>query len=120
MRRILIRIAINALSLWVAAGLIGGITLQSGVWQLVLAAIVFGLVNALLKPLFILLSLPAVVLSLGLALIVINAAILAIADELTATIDVDGFGSALLGAIVISIVSWLANQTFPDLERRRR
>ena len=114
MRRILIRIAINAVALWVAAGLIGGITLKAGLWQLLLAAVIFGLINAVLKPLFILLSLPAVLLSLGLALIVINAAILSIADALTKAITVDGFGSALLGAIVISVVSWGAGQLFPD------
>ena len=115
MRRILIRIAINAIALWVAAGLIGGITLKAGLWQLLLAAVVFGVVNAFLKPLFILLSLPAVLLSLGLALVVINAAILSIADALTEAITVDDFfWSAILGAVVISAVSWLAGKVFPD------
>jgi putative membrane protein len=118
MQRIVIRIAINAVALWVAAGLVGGITLEAGFWQLVLAAAIFGVVNALLKPLFILLSLPAVLLSLGLALIVINAVLLAITDALTDALEVDGFGSALLGAIVISVVSWVVGKVLPDPKRR--
>lgn len=120
MQRILIRIAINAIALWVAAGLVGGITLKAGLWQLLLAAVVFGIVNALLKPLFILLSLPAVLLSLGLALIVINAAVLSIADALTKAITVDDFfWSAILGAIVISLVSWVAGAIFPDPKEKK-
>ena len=101
--------------MWVAAGLVGGITLEGGLWQLLLAAAVFGIVNAFLKPLFIILSLPALLLSLGLALVVINAAILSIADALTGAITVDDFfWSAILGAIVISIVSWVAGRLFSD------
>ena len=119
MQRILIRIVINAIALWVAAALIGGITLEAGLWQLLLAAVVFGIVNAFLKPLFILLSLPAVLLSLGLALVIINAAILSIADALTGAITVDGFWSAILGAIVISVVSWIAGGLFSDRDDKR-
>lgn len=115
LQRILIRIVINAVALWVAAGLVGGITLEGGLWQLLLAAAVFGIVNAFLKPLFIILSLPALLLSLGLALVVINAAILSIADALTGAITVDDFfWSAILGAIVISMVSWVAGRLFSD------
>ena len=117
MQRILVRIAINAIALWVAAGLISGITLDAGLWQLVIAAAVFGIVNALLKPLFIFLALPAVLLSLGFALIAINAVLLLITDNFTAALEVDGFWSAILGAVVISIVSWMAGQVFPDTKR---
>ncbi|MDH3731515.1 MAG: phage holin family protein [Acidimicrobiia bacterium] len=117
MKRIVIRIAINALALWVAAGLIGGITLEEGFWKLVLAAAVFGIVNAFLKPLLILLSLPAVILSLGIALIVINAVLLVITDALTDALEIENFGSALLGALVISAVSWAAGRLLPDKNR---
>lgn len=118
MKRIVIRIAINALALWVAAALIGGINLESGFWKLVLAAAVFGVVNALLKPLLILFSLPAVILTIGIALIVINAVLLVITDALTDALEIDNFGSALLGAMVISAVSWAAGQLLPDKDRR--
>ena len=114
MRRILIRIVINAVALWAAAGLISGIELESGFWQLVLAAAVFGIVNALLKPLFIFLALPALLISLGMALVVVNAVLLLITDYFTAALEVDGFWSAILGAAIISVVSWVAGQVFPD------
>ena len=117
MRRIIIRIAINAIALWVAAGLITGIELESGFWQLVLAAAIFGIVNALLKPLFIFLALPALLISLGMALIIVNALLLLITDYFTAALEVDGFWSAILGAAIISVVSWVAGQVFGDPKR---
>lgn len=117
MKRIVIRIAINALALWVAAGLIGGITLEEGFWKLVLAAAVFGIVNAFLKPILILFSLPAVILTVGIALIVINAVMLVITDALTDALEIENFGSAVLGALVISAVSWAAGRLLPDKNR---
>ncbi|MEE8331169.1 MAG: phage holin family protein [Acidimicrobiia bacterium] len=120
MKRIAIRIAINALALWVAAGLIGGITLEEGFWKLVLAAAVFGIVNAFLKPILILFSLPAVILTVGLALIIINAVLLVITDALTDALEIENFGSAVLGALVISAVSWAAGRLLPDKNRNNR
>jgi putative membrane protein len=113
-QRILIRIAINALALWAAAGLITGISLENGFWKIVLVGAIFGIVNALLKPVLVVLSIPFIVVTFGIALIVLNAVLLLITDALTDSLTVDGFGSAVLGAIVISIVSWTAGQLLPD------
>jgi putative membrane protein len=113
-RTIIIRILINMLALWVAAGILSGIDLEGGFVKILIVAAIFGLVNAVIKPVVTLLALPFVVLTLGLALIVINAAMLLITDALTDSLSIENFGWALLGAIVISIVSWGASMLLPE------
>ena len=81
-------------------------------------AVIFGIVNAVLKPLLVVLSIPFIVVTLGIALIVINALMLLITDYFTASLTVDDFGAALLGAIVISVVSWTAGRVLPDPKKR--
>lgn len=113
-QRILIRMAINGVALWIASLLIDGIKLAEDFWKIVLVVVIFGLVNALVKPVAKLLSLPFIVLTLGIFILVINAVMLLITDWLTASLEVDGFFDALLGAIVISIVSWALTIFIPD------
>ncbi len=108
--KIILTISINALALWLAAGLISGIELESGFFKILLVAIIFGIINAVVKPIVTILSIPFIIVTFGLALVVINAAMLLITDALTRSIEVDGFGAAILGALVISVVSWAANQ----------
>lgn len=117
MRRIVIRIAINAVALAAAAGIVGGITLEGGFWSVLLVAAIFGLVNAVIKPIVILLALPALILTIGMALVAINALMLVITDAFTTALDVEGFGSALLGALVISAVSWVVGRALSDEKR---
>ena len=109
-----IRVLINAVALWAAASIIDGIDLSSRFVSVLAVAIVFGLVNAFLKPIAKLLAFPFVVVTLGLFTVVVNAAMLLVTDWLSAGLEVDGFGSALLGAIVISIVSWLLSIFIPE------
>ena len=110
-----IRALITAVGLWAAAELVDGIHLdpdRSIVYLLVVALLV-GLLNATVRPLLALLSLPLVVATLGLFLLIINAATLAIAFAISARFDLgvtsDGFVPTLLAAIIVSVVSWLAN-----------
>lgn len=122
MINLLIRLAVNAVALWIAAWVVGGIDLSSGFWSILLVAIIFGVVNALIKPLATLLSIPAIILTLGLFTLVVNAAMLGLTAALTDSLDIDGFWSALLGAIVISLVSWALSMFLPDdddFDRRR-
>lgn len=114
---IAIRVVVNALSLWAAASLIDGIELSSSAGSVLLVAVIFGLVNALLRPIALLLSLPLLILTLGLFTVVVNAAMLAITDSLSGGLEVDGFGPAVLGAIVISVVSWALSSFLPDKQR---
>jgi putative membrane protein len=114
MRNLVIRIFMNAVALWVAAQVVGGITLSDAFWPVVLVAAVFGLVNGLIRPLVLLLSFPIVVLTLGLFTLVVNALMLLLTAALVDALTVEGFLAALLGSIVISVVSLLFSILFPS------
>jgi putative membrane protein len=104
----LIRLAISALGLWIADYLLDGITIDR-TGSLVLAALVLGVVNAVVRPIFVLLTFPLTLLTLGLFLLVVNAAMLGLVAALVPGFHVASFGSALLGSIVVSLVSWAAS-----------
>ena len=118
---LLIRVAVNAAALAAAAWLLDGIRLTESdhrVLTLLGVAVVFGLINAFITPVIKVLSLPFIILTLGLLLWVINAAMLMltsrIADSLGLGFEVDGFGTALLGALVISIVGAVLGSLVDD------
>lgn len=104
----LIRLLITALGLWVAQAIVPGMEIQ-GFGTLLAAALLLGIVNAFVRPLIILLTLPITVLSLGLFLLVVNAAMLGLVAAFLDGFVVRGFFSALLGSIVVSITSWIAS-----------
>jgi putative membrane protein len=104
----LIRLAIGAFGLWVAQSLVSGIAIE-GTSILILAAFLLGIVNAVVRPIFVLLTLPLTLLTLGLFLLVVNALMLELVAALVPGFHVASFGSALLGSIVVSIVSWAAS-----------
>lgn len=108
------RLAINAIALWVAATVVSGIRMDAGLGTILLIALVFGVVNAFLKPIAILLSLPALILTLGLFAIVINAAMLGLTAALFESFQIDGFWSAVVGALVVSLVSWVLSMLLSD------
>ena len=114
--RIIIRLLINAAALWVAAYLIDGIGLEGDALSILIVAAIFGLVNAFIKPIVKLLSLPVRIITLGLFAIVINAAMLGLTAAVSDALTVDGFVSALLGALVISVVSAVLGWVIPDEE----
>lgn len=109
MRHILIRLLINAVALFAAVKLIPGMHFTGGIGQLLLVAFVFGLVNAVVRPILTLLSCPLIVVTLGLFLLVINAVMLWLTSWLSTRFalgfQVDGFLPAVLGGLVIGIVS---------------
>jgi putative membrane protein len=120
MRNILIRLFVNAVALWVAARLVSGIQLTEDLWSIVLVAAVFGIVNALIKPIALFFSLPFLLLTLGLFTLVINALMLLMTDALLSSLEVEGFWAAFLGSLVISVVSILFSALLPDGERKER
>jgi putative membrane protein len=105
---ILIRMVITAAGLWLASALVPGIAIASG-GTLILAALVLGIVNAVVRPILVVLTLPITLLSLGLFLWVINAAMIGLAAWLLDGFHVAGFGSALLAAIIVSVTGWIGN-----------
>lgn len=103
---------ICTVSLAVAAWMIEGITIQNG-WALLFAALVVGFLNAFLRPILLLLTLPINILTLGLFTFVINALMILFTTAIVGGFSVNGFGSALLAAIVMSIVSFFLNLFLP-------
>ena len=112
--RLIIRILVNAAALWLAAQIASGIELSGNIWAILLVALIFGVINAIIKPIVKLFSLPILVVTLGLFALVINAAMLALTAALTDNLSVDGFLPAILGALVISIVGAVLNAIIPD------
>ena len=108
MRGFLLRILIVAAGLWVASKVVPGVEITDG-WSLLWAALVLGIVNAIVRPVVIILTLPLTILTLGLFLLVINAAMLSMVAWILDGVTVAGFWSAFFGAIVISITGWLAS-----------
>ena len=102
---------ITAFALWAATELVPGLEVR-GVFSLLLAALGFGLVNAFVRPVAVLLSLPLTVLTLGLFLLVVNAAMLGLTALLVPGFHVVGFWPAFWGAVVVSITSWAATRLF--------
>ena len=108
--RLLLRLIINAVALWVAVRLVPGISFDGNPVLLVVVALVFGVINTIVKPIVTLFSLPAVLLTLGLFLLVINALMLWftgwLSTQLGLGFHVEGFVAAFLGAILVSLVAW--------------
>lgn len=112
---LLIRLAITAMSLWVAAGIIPGIEIE-GTGNIFMAALLLGIVNAFIRPIAVILTLPISAITLGLFLLVINAAMLGLVAYLMDDFVIHGFFSAILGSFIISVVSTWAMWTIAPKE----
>ncbi|WP_062983753.1 phage holin family protein [Nocardia anaemiae] len=124
--QLLIRLIINAVAIWLAAAWVDKIEILSPadkgngakVIVILAVAVVFTLVNALIKPIVKLLSLPLVIVTLGLFLLVINALMLWLTAKITETTDyglrVDGFWAAVWGGIIVAVVNWILGVLVPD------
>lgn len=119
MTRLVLRLIINALALWVAAWAVPGVTLQGDLWELFVVAIIFGLVNALIRPVVRFLALPLLVLTLGLLTFVINAFMLWLTAALTESLVVTGFWPAFWGALVVSVVSFVLSLLLGEKVRKK-
>ena len=127
--RFLLRLVANAAALAVATWLLAGIQLTAvgtgdKVLVLLVVALVFGIVNAVVKPVFTAVTACLVLLTLGLFLLVINALMLLLTSWVAGKIGigwyVDGFWTALLGSIIVSVVSFVLNAFLPDRNQPRR
>jgi putative membrane protein len=120
--RFLIWVIVNALALAAATALLGGIeltgdTTQDKIVTLVLVALIFGVINAVIAPVVKLLSLPFIILTLGLLLLVINALMLMltgwISEQFGLDFAVHGFWTAVVGSIIITIATWILELVLP-------
>jgi putative membrane protein len=115
----LLRAAITALALWVASELLDGIHFTTP-GKLVLAAILLGLVNAVVRPVAFILTLPITVVTLGLFLLVLNAAMIGLVAWLVPGFTISGFWTAVGGAIIVALVSWAASTVIGNTGRIER
>ncbi|MGD9387169.1 MAG: phage holin family protein [Gammaproteobacteria bacterium] len=108
MNGFLVRMLISAISLWLAALVVPGMHLE-GILTVLGAALVLGIVNAFIRPVVVLLTLPLTIITLGLFLLVVNAMMLGLVSAMFAGFSISGFWSAVFGAIFVSFFSWLAS-----------
>jgi len=104
----LLRAAITALGLWVASEIFQGLHFASPT-KLIVAAVLLGVVNAFVRPLAFILTLPLTVLSLGLFLLVLNAAMVGLVAWMVPGFEISGFWTAVGAALIVSLVSWAAS-----------
>ncbi len=111
--RLLLVWALNAIALLAVAYIFPGVQIQD--WQsAAIAALVLGLVNTLVKPILVLLTLPVTILTLGLFLFVLNALLFWAVASMVPGFHVNGFWAAVLGAILYSVIGWVLSQLLPD------
>ncbi|MDH3214956.1 MAG: phage holin family protein [Candidatus Krumholzibacteria bacterium] len=108
MRGLILRMLISALGIWVAARIVPQVQIV-GMGPLLAAALLLGIVNAIVRPIFIFLTLPITILTLGVFLLVVNAAMIGLVAALLDGFVVGGFLPALLASIIVSITGWFAS-----------
>lgn len=105
--RFLFRWFVSSLGLWIAAGLLGSSIDYHSFGAIIIAGLVLAMVNTLVKPLVVLISLPALLITLGLFMIVINGLMVMLAGKLYGGLHVTNFGAAMLAGMVIGLVNYL-------------
>ena len=108
MKGFFVRLLITALGLWIADQLLPGIAFTS-TSALIISALLLGIVNAVIRPVILILTLPLTVLTLGLFILVVNGISLKIVDWLVPGFDVTSLSSAVVGAIIVGLTSWAAS-----------
>jgi putative membrane protein len=117
--RLALRLVVLGLVIGIVAAIVPGIDVHGGFVWLLWIALIFSVVNLIVGPVLHLLTLPLIVVTLGLFLLVINAALLAITAGLSSHLDVDNFGAAVLGGLLIAIFSWLGEMLLPARATQR-
>jgi putative membrane protein len=120
MSKLLVRWVGNVVALFVAAWVLSGISYGDQWWTLFIAAAVFTLINAWVKPVLTVLSIPFIVVTLGLFYFLINVFMLYLTDWLVPHFEIRSFWWGVLGAIIVSFVNWLMSMVLPDDEDDRR
>jgi len=114
----LVRLLVNAAALWVATRIVSGVTFTGSTLPFLGVALAFGIINAILKPVAIILTFPILIVTLGLFTFVINALMLMLTSSLSDTLGlgfhVAGFWPAFWGALVVTLVSWVLSMAIKD------
>lgn len=115
--RILARWVVSALGLWIASGLlgVGRLSAASGWKTFVVAGLILALVNMALKPILVILSFPAIILSLGLFMLVINGFLILLVSKLYSSLYVKNLGVAIIAGIIVGLVNFLVTKVAEDI-----
>ena len=117
--RLVILWAINALALWICNGIFDSVSIH-GVWAYIIGASVLGIANAVLKPILALLTLPLIIVTLGFFYLVINIAMIGLAEWIAPNFSIDGFWTYVGVVFVVWAVNWIAGHVLGDVEGRSR
>jgi putative membrane protein len=112
--RFLIRWLVSSLGLWIAAGLFGSIDYNDRLGVIIIGGLVLAIINVVLKPIIVILSLPAILFSLGLFMLVINGLTIWIASKLYTPLHVKSFWSAVLAGVIVGLVNYLVSTILAD------
>lgn len=114
--RFVVRWFVSAFGFWVTAGLLGNESISFGgkASAIIVSGLILAIINTFIKPMLVFLTLPAVLLSLGLFMVVINAVMVLIASNIYGPLEVDGFGVAIIAGLVIGLVNWLVSAFLED------
>jgi putative membrane protein len=117
--RLLLAWGINAAALWVADALFSGVRIH-GWWAYIIGAAVLGVANTVIKPVLALITLPLIILTLGLFLLVINIAMVALAEWIAPNFSIDGFWSYVGTVVIVWLVNWVGHTLVDELGESRR
>jgi putative membrane protein len=117
--RLAIALAINAAALWVADALFSGVRIH-GWWAYIIGAAVLGIANSVIKPVLTLITLPLIILTLGLFLLVINIAMIALAEWIAPNFSIDGFWTYVGTVVIVWLVNWIGHSLEDEVAGSRR
>ena len=108
--RLIAKLLVIATAVWIVAAVVPGVQVREGVVNYLVIAVIFAVVNVLIRPVLKFLSFPLLLLTLGLFLVVINAAMLGLTALLTDRLAIDGVGPAVVASLIISAVTWIGDK----------
>jgi putative membrane protein len=117
--RLLVALGINMAALWVANAIFDGVRIH-GWWSYIIGAAVLGIANTILKPILALLTLPLIIITLGLFMLVINVAMVLLAEWAAPHLSIDGFWTYIGTVVIIWLVNWVGYTLVDELEGSRR
>jgi putative membrane protein len=116
--RLVVAWGINALALWICNGIFDSVSIH-GAWAYIIGAAVLGIANTVIKPILALLTLPLIIVTLGLFLLVINIAMVALAEWIAPNFSIDGFWTYVGVVVIIWIVNWAGYRLIDEVETKR-
>ena len=115
--RLVFALAVNVLALWICNGIFSSVSIH-GAWAYIIGALVLGIANAVIKPILAILTLPLIIVTLGLFLLLINIAMVALAEWIAPNFSIDGFWTYVGVVVIIWIVNWAVYRLADHFERR--